>query len=76
MRQLTVRGIDDETYERLRDRAKLHRRSLEAEIREILGQIVKPDREELARRADAIRAKTARREPGSIVREIRADRER
>jgi plasmid stability protein len=76
MRQLTIRNIDDETYERLRDRARLHRRSLEAELREILHRSVEPDRAELVRLADRIRAKTPRRDRGSIVRELREDRDR
>lgn len=38
MAQLVVRNLDDEVKERLRERAKRNRRSLEAEAREILKE--------------------------------------
>jgi len=43
---LTIRRLDDKVYERLRNRARSNRRSLEAEAREILT--------EHARSADAL----------------------
>jgi plasmid stability protein len=46
MATLTIRRLDDEVYESLKDRARLNGRSLEAEVREILT-----DR---ARRIDAL----------------------
>ena len=55
MRQLTIRNIDDDVYARLRERAKTNRRSLEAEIRDILDRCVRPDRSELVRRTAAMR---------------------
>ena len=39
MGQVLVRGLDDAVIERLRQRAESHHRSLEAELREILGQV-------------------------------------
>ncbi len=36
MATLTIRRLDDQVYERLRERARSNRRSLEAEAREIL----------------------------------------
>lgn len=36
MATLTIRQLDDEVYERLRERARANRRSLEAEVRHLL----------------------------------------
>lgn len=38
MATLTIRRLDDEVYAKLRDRARSNRRSLEAEVREILSE--------------------------------------
>ena len=38
MATLTIRRLDDEVYERLRERARSNDRSLEAEVREILSE--------------------------------------
>jgi len=38
MATLTIRQLDDEVYERLRERARVNRRSLEAEARHLLDQ--------------------------------------
>lgn len=40
---LTVRNVPDETHRAIRVRAAQHGRSAEAEIREILANVVKPD---------------------------------
>ena len=40
MAQMLVRGLDDEVRDRLRERAKAHGRSVEAEVREILRTAV------------------------------------
>lgn len=45
MAQLLVRDIPDEVKERLRRRASLHGRSLEAEVREILSSVPNPPAE-------------------------------
>jgi plasmid stability protein len=42
MATLTIRSIDDALYGRLRQRAKANRRSLEAEVREILSENAPP----------------------------------
>lgn len=38
MATLTIRRLDEDVYERLRDRARSNRRSLEAEARDILTE--------------------------------------
>ncbi len=38
MATLTIRRLDDEIYERLRDRARANNRSLEAEARHLLDE--------------------------------------
>jgi plasmid stability protein len=38
MATLTIRRLDDEIYQRLRERARSNGRSLEAEVREILTE--------------------------------------
>lgn len=43
MSQLLVRNLPDDVKERLRVRAELHNRSLEAEVREILSAAVNVD---------------------------------
>lgn len=42
MANITIRNIEDETVEALKRRAKSHRRSLEAEVRQILADVVHP----------------------------------
>lgn len=42
MTALTVRGLDDETRTRLRVRAAQHGRSMEAEVRAILRDVLSP----------------------------------
>jgi len=39
---LSIRKLDDEIYERLRDRATRHRVSMEEEVRQILKRAVSP----------------------------------
>ena len=76
MRQLTIRKIDEQIYRRLQERARASRRSLEAEVRAILDQAVRPDRAEVARRAAAMRARLAGRYRGDATAAIREDRDR
>jgi antitoxin FitA len=54
MAMLTVRNLPDEVHRALRVRAAMHGRSTEAEVREILTSIVKP--EERVRLGDALSA--------------------
>ncbi len=42
MAQLVVRNLPDDVKERLKRRASRHGRSLEAEVRDILGQVPEP----------------------------------
>ena len=43
MAQLLIRNIDDHTKARLRDRARMHGRSTEEEVREILRNAVRDE---------------------------------
>ncbi|ALQ94905.1 plasmid stabilization protein [Xylella fastidiosa] len=52
MAMLTVRNLPDEVHRALRVRAATHGRSTEAEVREILTNMVKPD--ERVRIGDAL----------------------
>ena len=58
MANLTIRKLDNAVVARLKDRAKAHNRSLEAELREILGAAARPsapvDLRALAERCDAV----------------------
>lgn len=61
MANLTVRDLPDTLYERLRQQAKAHRRSIAAETTVILerslgGRALRED--ELLRRAEALRERT------------------
>lgn len=76
MRQITVRKVDDKVYERLKERARASRRSLEAEVRAILDSAALPDRSEFARRAAEIRNSLVGRYEGDVTRLIREDRDR
>ncbi len=76
MRQLTIRNVDDKVYQRLKERARVSRRSLEAEVRVILDQAVLPDRSEVSRRAAAMRARLKSRYTGDATAAIREDRDR
>lgn len=61
MANLTVRDLPDELYERLREQAKAHRRSIAAETTVILERALggRPAREdELFRRAEQLRERT------------------
>ncbi len=76
MPQLTVRNVDEQVYQRLKDRARINRRSLEAEVRAILDQAALPDRTEVVRRATEMRARRGDRYHGDATAEIRKDRDR
>ena len=76
MPQLTVRNVDEQVYQRLKDRARVNRRSLEAEVRAIPDQAALPDRAEVVRRAEAMRARLVGRYHGDATADIREDRDR
>lgn len=54
MAVLTIRNLPDEVHRALRMRAAQHHRSTEAEVREILASVVKP--EQRVRMGDALSA--------------------
>lgn len=59
MATLTIRNLDDAVVARLKQRAKAHNRSLEAEIRTLLSDIAgRPTPEEFRKIADRIAAMT------------------
>lgn len=76
MPQLTVRNIDATVYARLKDRARINHRSLEAEVRAILDRYTRPDRSAVVKRADEFRRRLVGRYTGDVTAEIRADRSR
>ncbi len=76
MRSMTIRNVDEGVYRKLKERARLSRRSLEAEVRTILDQAVLPDRSSVAHRAAALRTRLLGRYKGDATAAIRADRER
>jgi plasmid stability protein len=45
MATLTIRNLPEDVYERLRARAAQHKRSMEAEARDIMSTAVRPSRE-------------------------------
>jgi plasmid stability protein len=55
MAQVLVRGLNQETVERLRKRAKSHGRSLQAELKEILERASRTDMLRARKLADQIR---------------------
>jgi plasmid stability protein len=55
MAQVLVRGLDQDTVERLRKRAKSHGRSLQAELKEILERASRVDMLTARQLADRIR---------------------
>jgi plasmid stability protein len=78
MSEILVRNLDPELVERLKTRAKLNRRSLQAEVREILEREVRPSRlsrEEFLAIVDRIRSNAPPQETDSVDL-IREDRDR
>lgn len=74
MGQIIVRNLDDEIIDLLKSQAAASNRSLEQTVREILAAAAKPDRADLLKRMDALRAMS----PPSTVNStalIRADRD-
>ena len=77
MPQLLVRNLDDTVVARLKSMAAAHGRSLEAEVRDILGQAARNRRQEALEALDAIRAKSRPWQPGepTAAEMIREDRD-
>ena len=59
MAQLVVRNLDDDVKARLQQRARRHGRSTEAEVREILRNAVREDRQASKPLGSRIRARFA-----------------
>ena len=77
MGQVLVRELDDAVIERLKQRAQIHHRSLEAELREILEQVSRQVDVATSRDlADRIRHKLEGRTHSDSAELIREDRER
>lgn len=75
MAQMTVRNIDDGCMKRLKERARLNKRSLEAEVRDILEKVAQPGREEFFDWTREFRNRLRHRYTGDPTAEIRMDRD-
>jgi plasmid stability protein len=75
MATITVRNLDSRVHERLREQARLHQRSLEAEARFIFDRALRINRSAIVREAEAIRRSLEGRYTGDSTAEIRAARD-
>jgi plasmid stability protein len=76
MAQLLVRNLDETVVSRLKDQARRHGRSLQAEVKGILERAARTDHERALKAADLIRRRINRRQRTDSVDLIREDRER
>jgi plasmid stability protein len=76
MAQVLVRDLDDVIVERLKQRARRHGRSLEAELRLILERSARADMLEARRVAERIRGELAGRAHSDSAELVPEDRER
>jgi antitoxin FitA len=76
MAQVIIRKLDDEIVQRLKERARAKRHSLEQELRDILAAAVRPDLAEFRDFAAAMRARYAGIAQTDSVELLREDRER
>ena len=76
MRTLTVRGVDDQVYETLRDLAKRNHRSMQEQVKMILEREVALARGSHLSQCLLIRDHLEGREWGDVPADIRRDRER
>ena len=76
MAQVLVRNLDTATVERLKRRARLHGRSLQAELHDILERSARTDIEDARRAAERIRRKLADRQHTDAAELIAEDRSR
>ena len=76
MAQLLIRNLETETIARLKERAKLHNRSLQGEAKSILELSAKMTMEEARERAMKIRASFGKKMFTDSAELIREDRER
>lgn len=75
MASVTIRNLDDEVVARLKDRAKANKRSLEAELREILtrsaGSMTGEEFRQLAERISAMTPDVPQTDSTLLIREDR-----
>jgi plasmid stability protein len=78
MASLTIRDLDDKIVAKLKARAKANNRSLEAELRELLSNIVKEQerRQRFLAQADRITAMTPKIAQTDSTQLLREDRKR
>lgn len=78
MGQILVRSLDDQVIERLKQRAKREKTSLEQAARQILTDAAKPSRDEVVEEIDALRQRIKRSfsdDSTNLVREERDNKE-
>lgn len=76
MAQVLIRGLDDETVKRLKDRAQRHGRSLQAEARLILTQVAGLGFNDARKLARQWHSKLCRRDLPDSTESVREDRQR
>lgn len=76
MAQLLVRKLDESVVARLKEQARRHGRSLQAEVKSILERASQNDLERAREVADRIRRRIGRRQQTDSVDLIREDRDR
>jgi plasmid stability protein len=76
MAQLLVRNIDDSVVSRLKEHARRHGRSLQAEVKSILERASQNDLERARKVANRIRRRIGRRQQTDSAVLLREDRER
>ena len=74
MKSLTVRGVEDEVYEALRGLAKANHRSIQEQVRMVLGREVSLSRGGHLSRCLSIRSRLEGREWGDVAADIRRER--
>ncbi len=72
MAQVLIRDLPDEVVERLKEKARLHGRSLEAHLRVVLEEASRSGREDFTAFANAMRDKYADRPQSDSAELIRA----
>ncbi|TVM04261.1 MAG: hypothetical protein CV087_01070 [Candidatus Brocadia sp. WS118] len=76
MSQLLIRNLEDETIELLKNQAKLHNRSLQGEVKQILEENVKMSMKYARIKARKIRASFGKKIFSDSANLIREDRNR
>jgi len=76
MSQLLIRNLEDETVELLKNQAKLHNRSLQGEVKQILEENVKMSMKDARIKAKKIRASFGKKIFSDSAKLIREDRNR